>query len=58
VKLGGKRYQATTQVKVLSPENVTTPKSDKQARKGLAGMIGFVHPKSTIGVLIELAQKV
>ncbi len=31
---------------------------DKQARKGLAGMIGFVHPKSTIGVLIELAQKV
>jgi methylmalonyl-CoA/ethylmalonyl-CoA epimerase len=31
---------------------------DKQARKGLAGMIGFVHPKSTVGVLIELAQKV
>ncbi len=31
---------------------------DKQGRKGLAGMIGFVHPKSTKGVLIELAQKV
>lgn len=30
---------------------------DKQARKGLAGMIGFVHPKSTAGVLIELVQK-
>jgi len=31
---------------------------DKQGRKGLAGKIGFVHPKSTSGVLIELAQKV
>ncbi len=31
---------------------------DKQGRKGLAGKIGFVHPKSTKGVLIELAQKV
>ncbi len=31
---------------------------DKQPRKGLAGMIGFVHPRSTKGVLIELAQKV
>ena len=30
---------------------------DKQGRKGLAGKIGFVHPKSTKGVLIELAQK-
>ena len=31
---------------------------DKQGRKGLAGKIGFVHPKSTKGVLVELAQKV
>ena len=31
---------------------------DKQPRKGLAGMIAFVHPKSTKGVLIELVQKV
>jgi methylmalonyl-CoA epimerase len=31
---------------------------DKQGRPGLAGKIGFIHPKSTKGVLIELAQKV
>ena len=31
---------------------------DKQGRKGLAGKIGFLHPKSANGVLIELAQKV
>lgn len=31
---------------------------DKKPRKGLAGMIGFVHPKSTKGVLFELAEKV
>ena len=30
---------------------------DKQGRKGLAGKIGFIHPKSVNGVLIELAQK-
>jgi len=30
---------------------------DKQGRKGLAGKIGFLHPRSTNGVLIELAQK-
>ena len=29
---------------------------DKQGRKGLAGQIGFLHPKSTKGVLIELAE--
>ncbi|MFC1905738.1 methylmalonyl-CoA epimerase [Chloroflexota bacterium] len=29
---------------------------DKKGRKGLAGQIGFLHPKSTKGVLIELAQ--
>ena len=31
---------------------------DKQGRKGLAGMVGFIHPRSTKGVLVELAQKV
>jgi methylmalonyl-CoA/ethylmalonyl-CoA epimerase len=31
---------------------------DKQGRKGLAGKIGFIHPKATRGVLVELAQKV
>jgi methylmalonyl-CoA epimerase len=30
---------------------------DKQGRPGLAGKVGFLHPKSTKGVLIELAQK-
>ncbi len=31
---------------------------DKKGRKGVAGRIGFLHPKSTRGVLIELAQKI
>ena len=31
---------------------------DKKSRTGLAGKIGFLHPKSAKGVLIELAQKV
>ena len=31
---------------------------DKQGRPGLAGKVGFIHPKSTKGVLFELAQKV
>ncbi|MBT9149226.1 MAG: methylmalonyl-CoA epimerase [Dehalococcoidia bacterium] len=30
---------------------------DRQARKGLAGKVAFIHPKSFHGVLIELAQK-
>jgi len=30
---------------------------DKKGRKGLAGKIGFIHPRSVKGVLIELAQK-
>jgi len=30
---------------------------DKKGRKGLAGKIGFIHPKSANGVLYELAQK-
>ena len=31
---------------------------DEQPRTGLAGRIAFMHPRSTRGVLIELAQKV
>lgn len=31
---------------------------DKQGRKGLAGKIGFIHPKSVNGTLMELCQKV
>ena len=31
---------------------------DKQPRRGLAGMIAFIHPRSTGGVLIELAEKI
>ena len=31
---------------------------DKKGRTGLAGKVGFLHPKSTKGVLIELVQKV
>lgn len=31
---------------------------DKKARPGLEGMVAFLHPKSTKGVLIELCQKV
>ena len=30
---------------------------DKKGRKGLAGKVGFVHPKSVKGVLVELAEK-
>jgi len=29
---------------------------DKQPRRGLAGMICFLHPKATRGVLVEYAQ--
>jgi methylmalonyl-CoA epimerase len=31
---------------------------DRHARQGLEGKIGFLHPRSTKGVLIELVQKV
>jgi len=34
------------------------PLIDKQGRPGLAGMVGFVHPKATKGVLVELAEPV
>jgi methylmalonyl-CoA/ethylmalonyl-CoA epimerase len=30
---------------------------DKKGRPGLSGKVGFLHPKSTKGVLIELEQK-
>lgn len=30
---------------------------DQKARRGLEGMVAFIHPKSTKGVLIELCQK-
>jgi len=30
---------------------------DKQPRQGLSGQIGFIHPKSTRGVLIELVDQ-
>ena len=29
---------------------------DTEPREGLAGMVGFIHPRSNHGVLIELAQ--
>ncbi len=31
---------------------------DKQPRRGGAGMVIFIHPKATGGVLVELAEKV
>lgn len=31
---------------------------DKVGRKGLAGRVGFLHPRAAKGVLIELAQTV
>ena len=45
-----------TELKALEAKGVAL--IDKQARKGLAGRIAFVHPKSTKGVLMELVQKV
>jgi methylmalonyl-CoA/ethylmalonyl-CoA epimerase len=38
-------------------ENQAIQLIDKQGRPGLAGKVGFLHPKSTKGVLIELVQK-
>jgi len=29
---------------------------DKEGREGVAGQIGFIHPKSVSGVLVELVQ--
>jgi len=30
---------------------------DKKARRGLEGMVAFIHPKSLKGVLVELCEK-
>jgi len=30
---------------------------DQKARRGLEGMVAFIHPRSTKGVLVELCQK-
>lgn len=30
---------------------------DKKARRGLEGMVAFIHPKSLRGVLVELCQR-
>ena len=34
------------------------PLIDQKPRKGLAGMICFLHPKATAGVLVEYAQPI
>jgi len=31
---------------------------DKKARRGLEGMVAFIHPKSLKGVLFELCQRI
>jgi len=31
---------------------------DKKSRRGLEGMVAFIHPKSLRGVLVELCQKI
>ena len=55
-------YKWTTDGKTevfRSPSNYSSGLTfDKQGRKGLAGKIGFIHPKSVNGTLIEFAQKV
>lgn len=30
---------------------------DRKARRGVMGMVAFIHPKSTKGVLVELCQR-
>jgi methylmalonyl-CoA/ethylmalonyl-CoA epimerase len=30
---------------------------DKKSRRGLEGMVAFIHPKSLRGVLVELCQR-
>ena len=30
---------------------------DRKARRGLEGMVAFIHPKATGGVLVELCQR-
>jgi len=31
---------------------------DKESRRGVEGMVAFIHPKSVRGVLVELCQKI
>ena len=49
---------ADTDAELKALEDKGAKLIDKQGRKGLAGKIGFIHPKSVNGTLIELAQKV
>jgi methylmalonyl-CoA epimerase len=42
------------QLKLLDTAGLTL--IDQKSRPGLSGMIGFIHPKSSGGVLIELAE--
>ncbi len=42
------------ELKVLAGKGIEL--IDKQGRVGLVGKVGFLHPKSTHGVLIELIQ--
>ncbi len=42
------------ELKVLESKGVQL--IDKEGREGVAGQIGFLHPKSLAGVLIELVQ--
>jgi methylmalonyl-CoA epimerase len=42
------------QLKLLEEAGITL--IDKESRPGLSGMIGFIHPKSSGGVLIELTE--
>ena len=47
---------ATQALKLAEKRGVTT--IDKESRKGAEGLnIGFLHPKSTLGVLTELCSK-
>jgi len=46
----------TEELKSLAAKGVEL--IDKEPRSGIDGLIAFLHPKSTRGVLIELVQKV
>ncbi len=42
------------ELQTVADKGITT--IDKKGRDGLAGKVGFIHPKAVSGVLIELAQ--
>ena len=46
--------EINNQLKLLNEAGITL--IDQESRPGLSGMIGFIHPKSSGGVLIELAE--